>query len=61
MVPFGLKEQELSPSTRLIAVSGELDLSVTDRLEAAIGRGAGCEPLLIGLDDCHSSIRPGSR
>lgn len=41
MVPFKLAEQELSPGTRLIAVSGELDLSVADRLggrsSAALG------------------------
>jgi anti-sigma B factor antagonist len=53
MVPFELAERELAPGARLIEVSGELDLSVADRLEAAIEREAGSEQLLIGLGGCQ--------
>ncbi len=52
MVPFELAERELAPGARLIEISGELDLSVADRLAAAIGR-AGSEQLLIGLEGCQ--------
>ncbi|MGE0067034.1 MAG: STAS domain-containing protein [Solirubrobacterales bacterium] len=49
---FNLTERELEPGVREIAVAGELDLAVADRLVDAIER-AGGDDALISLEACE--------
>ncbi len=51
-MPFSLRERELAPGTLVIAVGGELDLSVAGRLAEAIERGAEAKQILIDLEAC---------
>ena len=51
-VAFHLTERELEPGIHEIAVSGELDLAVADRLADAIDRAAGCHTL-VSLAACE--------
>jgi anti-sigma B factor antagonist len=54
MKPFELVEREISAECREVAVIGELDLAVADRLSALLDRAAGEVPqILISLDKCE--------
>jgi anti-anti-sigma factor len=52
MLPFSLSEREIEPGRHEIRVEGELDLSVADQLQEAIGRRRD-EETLIDLTDCE--------
>ncbi|HEX3238575.1 MAG TPA: STAS domain-containing protein [Solirubrobacterales bacterium] len=49
---FQLTEHELEPGIREIAVTGELDLAVADRLAEAIDRAEGADAL-VSLEACE--------
>jgi anti-sigma B factor antagonist len=50
---FELVEREISPQCREVAVIGELDLAVADRLSAVLDRTAAeCPQILISLEKC---------
>jgi anti-sigma B factor antagonist len=51
-VPFSLHERELAPGTLVIAIGGELDLSVAGRLGEAIECCSGAKQILIDLEAC---------
>jgi anti-anti-sigma factor len=54
MKSFELVEREISADCREVAVIGELDLAVADRLSAVLDRAAGDAPqILISLDKCE--------
>ncbi len=48
---FQLTERELEPGVQEIAVSGELDLAVADRLDGALDRAEGADTL-VSLEAC---------
>ena len=51
---FDLVEREISADCREVAVIGERDLAVADRLSAVLDRAAGEAPqILISLDKCE--------
>jgi anti-anti-sigma factor len=54
MKSFELVEREISADCREVAVIGDLDLAVADRLAAVLDRVAGDVPqILISLDKCE--------
>jgi anti-sigma B factor antagonist len=54
MKAFELVEREISPQCREVAVIGELDLAVADRLLALLDRGTDdCPKILISLAECE--------
>ncbi len=54
LTSFELVEREISADCREVAVIGELDLAVADRLSAVLDRAAGeVQQILIALDRCE--------
>jgi anti-sigma B factor antagonist len=56
MQSFQLSTSELRPGCREIAVAGELDLAVAERMQAALDEAAaaeGCELILVNLERCE--------
>lgn len=53
MQSFELSTSEPRPGCREIAVAGELDLAVAERVRAALEEAAGCELILVNLERCE--------
>jgi anti-sigma B factor antagonist len=54
VLPFKLSERDIWPGCREIEVQGELDLAVSDRLRAALGRAtAERRHVLVDLEACE--------
>jgi anti-anti-sigma factor len=50
--PFKLSESDRRTGCRELSVEGDLDLAVTDELEAALDRADGCAEVWVDLRDC---------